>query len=108
MDFGKPQQIFAIVIWHAHNMAKAYHDVIVQSADNPEFTWHVHRLFNNDWDGTAGLGGGQDREYCESYEGKLIDAKGVNTRWLRFYSRGSTESGLNEYTEIEVYGRPAK
>ena len=42
------------------------------------------------------------------FEGKLIDAKGARARFLRFYSKGSTESALNEYTEIEVYGRPAK
>ena len=34
MDFGSPQEIFAVVIWHAHNMAKVYHDVIVQVADD--------------------------------------------------------------------------
>jgi len=33
-------------------------------------------------------------------------AKKLNS--IRFYSKGSTESALNEYTEIEVYGRPAK
>ena len=49
-----------------------------------------------------------DREYFETHEGKLIDAKGVKARYLRFYSKGSTESALNEYTEIEVYGRTAK
>jgi hypothetical protein len=44
----------------------------------------------------------------EVYEGKLINAKGVKARFIRFYSKGSTESALNEYTELEVYGRPAK
>src|SRR3954465_9693045 len=33
MDFGSPQEIFAAVIWHAHNSAKIYHDVIVQVAN---------------------------------------------------------------------------
>ena len=51
---------------------------------------------------------GTDREYFETHEGRLINAKGVKARYLRFYSKGSTESALNEYTEIEVYGRPAK
>ena len=37
MDLGSPQEIFAIVIWHAHNMPKVYHDVIVQVADDPDF-----------------------------------------------------------------------
>ncbi len=108
MDFGSPQEIFAVVLWHAHNTAKVYHDVIVQVADDPDFIENVRTIFNNDSDNSSGLGVGTDREYFETYEGKLIDAKGVKARYIRFYSKGSTESALNEYTEIEVYGRPAK
>jgi hypothetical protein len=108
MDLGSPQEVFAIVIWHAHNAAKVYHDVIVQASDDPDFVNNVQALFNNDYDNTSGLGAGTDREYFETREGKLINAKGVKARYLRFYCKGSTESALNEYTEIEVYGRPAK
>jgi hypothetical protein len=108
MDLGSPHEVFAIVIWHAHNMLKVYHDVIVQVADDPDFKQSVHTLFNNDQDNTSGVGVGTDREYFETREGKLIDAKGIKARYIRFYSRGSTNGGLNEYTEIEVYGRPAR
>ncbi len=108
LDLGSPAEIFAIVIWHAHNMAKVYHDVIVQVADDADFIENVRTVFNNDADNTSGLGVGTNREYFETYEGKLIDAKGVKARYIRFYSKGSTESALNEYTELEVYGRPAK
>jgi hypothetical protein len=108
MDFGSPQEIFALVIWHAHNMAKVYHDVIVQVADDSDFTERVRTVFNNDTDNSSGLGVGANREYIETYEGKLINAKGIKARYIRFYSNGSTESALNEYTEIEVYGRQAK
>ena len=108
MDFGSPQDIYAIVIWHAHNSAKVYHAVVVRAADNPDFTENVRTIFNNDQENSSGLGAGTDREYFETNEGKLIDAKGIKARYLRFYSKGSTESALNEYTEIEVYGRPAK
>jgi RNA polymerase sigma factor (sigma-70 family) len=106
LDLGGPRQIFAIALWHAHNAAKVYHDVIVQVADDPDLTDKVRTLFNNDQDNSSGLGKDRDLEYFETYEGKLIDAKGVEGRFLRFYSKGSTESALNEYTEIEVYGRP--
>ena len=99
---------FALVIWHAHNMAKVYHDVIVQVADDPDFTEKVRTVFNNDLDNSSGLGVGSDREYFETHEGKLINARGIKARYIRFYSNGSTESALNEYTEIEVYGRQAK
>src|SRR5215472_5749545 len=95
MDLGSPSEIFAIVIWHAHNTAKVYHDVIVQVADDPYFKENVRTIFNNDRDNTAGLGAGRDREYVETYEGKLINARGVKGRFIRFYSHGSTESALN-------------
>jgi hypothetical protein len=108
MDLGSLNEIFAIVIWHAHNTAKVYHDVIVQVADDPDFKENVRTIFNNDQDNSSGLGAGTDREYFETNEGKLIDAKGVKGRYIRFYSKGSTESALNEYTELEVYGRAAK
>ncbi len=108
MDLGSPQEIFALVVWHAHNAAKVYHDVIVQAADDQDFIQNVKTIYNNDQDNTSGLGVGTDREYFETHEGRLINAKGIKARYLRFYSKGSTESALNEYTEIEVYGRPAK
>ena len=108
MDLGSRQEIFAIAIWHAHDMAKVYHDVIVRVADDPDFIEKVRTVFNNDTDNSSGLGVGANREYIETYEGKLINAKGIKARYIRFYSNGSTESALNEYTEIEAYGRQAK
>ena len=105
VDLGSLGEIFALVIWHAHNTPKIYHDVIVQVADNPDFTKNVRTVFNNDSDNSSGLGVGTQREYVETYEGKLINAKGVKARYIRFYSKGSTESALSEYTEIEIYVR---
>jgi hypothetical protein len=108
LDLGSPQEIFALVVWHAHNTAKVYHSVVVQAADDQDFIQNVKTIYNNDQENKAGLGVGTDREYFETHEGRLIDAKGIKARFLRFYSKGSTESALNEYTEIEVWGRPAK
>lgn len=108
VDLGSEAEIYAIVFWHAHNAPKVYHDVIVQVSDDPKFAAGVKTLFNNDIDNSSGLGVGTDREYFETYQGKLIDAKGVKARYARLYSNGSTESVLNEYTEVEVWGRPAK
>jgi hypothetical protein len=108
LDLGAPHEVFAIVLWHAHNTPKVYHDVIVQVADDPEFKQNVRTIFNNDQDDSSKLGAGTDREYFETFEGRLIDAKGAKASAIRFYSKGSTESALNEYTELEVYARPAK
>src|SRR5208337_5263482 len=68
LDFGSPQEIFAVVIWHAHNSAKVYHDVIVQVADDPDFIENVRTVFNNDASNASGLGVGTNREYFETYE----------------------------------------
>jgi len=108
LDLGGPNQIFAIAVWHAHNTPKVYHDVVVQLADDADFKQNVRTLFNNDQDNTSNLGTGTDREYFETFEGRLIDAKGAKASFVRLYSKGSTESALNEYTEVEVYGKAAK
>jgi hypothetical protein len=84
-----------------------FHSVIVQVSDDPNFIDGVTTLFNNDQENAAGLGIGKDREYFETYEGKLIDAKGIKARYVRLYSKGSTyQDPLNRYTEVEVYGLP--
>ena len=106
-DLGAPQEIYAIVFWHAHDTAKVYRSVVVQVADDADFTAHVRTLFNNDRDNGAGLGAGTDRQYFETFMGKIVNAKGAPARYVRLYSHGSTDSALNEYTEVEIYGRPA-
>jgi hypothetical protein len=107
-DLGAPKEIFAIVFWHSHDAPKVYHDVAVRLSDDPEFKDNVNTIFNNDIDNSSKLGAGADREYFETHEGKLIDAKGAKARYVRLYSKGSTDSALNEYTEVEIYGRPPK
>jgi len=41
-------------------------------------------------------------------EGLLVDAKGVRGRYVRLYSNGNTVDELNRYTEVAVYGLPAR
>jgi hypothetical protein len=106
IDLEKEYPIYAIVIWHDHRWLQVFHDVIVQSADDPEFTKNVKTIFNNDYDNSSGLGIGTEKEYFETNEGKLIDAKGIKARYLRFYSKGSSLSAYNVYQEIEVYALP--
>ncbi|MCB1129001.1 MAG: hypothetical protein KDM81_21055 [Verrucomicrobiae bacterium] len=108
VDLGQKAKIYAVVLWHAHNTYQVYHDVIVQVSDDPDFTTGVKTLYNNDFDNSSGVGIGTDKEYFEDYQGRLIDAKGAEGRYLRLYSRGSTYSALNRYTEVEVWGTPAE
>jgi hypothetical protein len=108
IDLGSPNEIYAIVIWHAHDTPKVYHGIVAQVADDAQFTQNVRTLFNNDRSNGDGLGVGANREYFETNEGKLIEGKGTVARYVRLYSKGSTESRLNEYIEVEVYGRAPK
>jgi hypothetical protein len=108
IDLREPQRIYAIMVWHYHASARVYHDVVIQVADDPDFITNVRTVYNNDHDNSAGLGLGEEKEYWETYEGRLIDAKGVTARYVRLYSNGSTEDDQNHYTEVEVYGLPAK
>jgi len=106
LDLGRAQELFAVVVWHYHGDPRVTHDVVVQTAEDPDFITGVRTLFNNDQDNSAGLGIGKDREYFETFEGKLVEAGGARGRYLRLYSHGSTADDLNRYTEVEVYGRP--
>ena len=92
LDFDRPQENYGIIIWHNFDSQNVCKDVVVQAGDDLDMADHVRTLFNNDQDNTSGLGVGSNREYYETYEGKLLDAKGVKARSLRFYSKGNTDS----------------
>ncbi len=108
IDLGQKARIYAVVVWHFHKQARVYNDVVVQVADDVDFISDVKTIFNNDHDNSAGLVIGSDKNYIETYEGKLIDAGGVEGRYVRLYSNGSTSNDLNHYVEVEVYGRAAE
>lgn len=104
IDLEQPSKIYAIVVWHCHNTPQIYRDVIVQLSDDPEFKEGVTTVYNNDYDNSSKLGEGNDKEYFENHEGRLIDTKGKKARYVRLYSRGSSYSGMNRYMEVEVWG----
>ena len=108
IDLKQKHTLYAIAVWHYHKQARIYKDVVVQVADDPDFVTGVRTLFNNDPDNSAGLGIGKDMRYVETHEGKLIDAKGVEARYVRLYSNGNDAAPLNQYVEVEVYGRPGQ
>lgn len=109
IDLGASSKLFYLLFWHYHMDPVVFRDVVVQVSNDPEFKTGVTTLFNNDVDNSSGLGLGKDREYYETSEGKLVDAKGTTARYVRLYSAGSTfRDPLNRYTEVEVYGVQAK
>ncbi|MEK7767575.1 MAG: hypothetical protein AAB368_15195 [bacterium] len=106
IDLGRPCEVFAILLWHYHGDPRVYHDVVVQTGADPDFLRDARLVFNNDSDNSCGQGAGKDREYFETFEGKLLDLKGAKARFVRCWSRGSTADEMTRYTEVEVYGRP--
>jgi hypothetical protein len=108
IDLGQAAHIHAIALWLSFDMERVYHDVIVQVADDPDFITNARILFNNDRDNSSGLGIGEDLEYFETHEGKLIAVNAVKARYVRVYTHGNTENEMNRFTEVEVYGRAAK
>jgi len=101
IDLEKESDIFAVLVWHFHSQERVYFDVIVQVANDPKFEKDVTTIFNDSTDG------GKDLAYKETYEGKLIDAKGAKGRYVRLYSKGNTTNKMNHYIEVEVFGKPA-
>lgn len=108
IDLGAKSNIYAVVLWHFHKQPRVYFDVVVQVADDKDFISNVKTIFNNDIDNSSGLGAGKDMHYVETSEGRLIDAKGVQARYVRCYSKGNTNNDLNHYIEVEVYGTAVK
>lgn len=109
IDLQKTSVLYAVALWHFHSHRRAYHDVIVQVSDDPEFRKGVVTLFNNDHDNSAGLGRGLDLPYVETRFGLLVNGRGedgayATGRYLRCYSHGNTANEMNHYLEIEVHG----
>ncbi|UWZ81914.1 discoidin domain-containing protein [Occallatibacter riparius] len=107
IDLGKSANIYAVLLWHFHSQARVYRDVVAQVSDDASFKSGVTTIFNNDFKNEVGAGPGKDQNYVETYQGKLIDAKGAKGRYVRFYSNGNTTNKLNDYIEVEVWGKPA-
>jgi hypothetical protein len=108
IDLGAEADIYAIVVWHYHSTARVYKDVVVQVAADRDFINNVKTVYSNDDDNSAGLGIGNDKNYIETSEGRLIDVKGIRGRYVRLYSNGNNANDLNHYIEVEVYGKPVK
>ncbi len=111
VDLEKRCEIFAIVMWHRFNRSQwVFRDVIVETADDKDFITNKRILFNNDHDGSLGKGHGvgTDWQYVETYEGKLVDAKGIKARYVRFWSNGNVFDESTYWIEAQVFGRTVK
>ena len=104
IDLEQTAAVHAVWVWHFHSQRRAYHDVIIQVSDDPQFKTGVTTIFNNDYDDSAKMGKGKDNPYVESHFGMVADGRGAKGRYVRLYSNGSTSNEMNHYIEVEVYG----
>jgi len=107
IDLGAPHEVYGILFWHTFQ-PRVYFSVVVQTADDARFTQNLQTWFNNDSDNKTGHGAGKNLNYIDTYEGKLVDAKGVRARYVRLYSNGNNANKLNHYVEVEIFGKAAK
>ena len=106
LDLGAEHLISAVCVWHDQGDERVYKDVIMQISNDPKFLEGVTTIFNNDHDDSAKLGKkGTDKEYRERNDGRPVDAKLTKGRYVRCYSNGSTSEPVNNYIEIEVFGK---
>ena len=106
LDLGAEHVISAVCVWHDQGDERVYKDVIMQISNDPKFLEGVTTIFNNDHDDSAKLGKkGTDKEYRERNDGRPVDAKLTKGRYVRCYSNGSTSEPVNNYIEIEVFGK---
>lgn len=105
IDLEKESEINAIWLWHFHSQKVAYHDVIIQVSNDPDFKSGVTTLFNNDYDNSSELGKGDNNPYTESRFGKVIPGKSTKGRYVRLYSNGNSSNEMNHYIEVEVWGK---
>ncbi len=99
IDLETAAKMYAILVLHYHLQDRVYFDVVVQVSNDPTFEKDVATIFDNT------VGTGKDPAYIETYEGKLIDAKGVKGRYVRLCSNGNTANKMNHYIEVEVFGK---
>ena len=100
IDLEQNSEIYAVLVWHYFFRDRVYYDVMVQVSNDPTFSKDVTTVYDNS-------AAGKDRPYIDSYQGKLIDAKGIKGRYVRLYSNGNTDNKMNHYIEVEVFGQPA-
>jgi hypothetical protein len=109
IDLEKPCTVFGLGLWHYYGIERVYLDQIIQISDDPEFKTGVTTVFNNDHDNSSEMGKGADKEYIETYRGRVVRVpEGATGRYVRLHCRGNAESDLTHYIEVEVYGVPAK
>jgi hypothetical protein len=106
VDLGAEKEVYGVWVWHSHKQAVAYKGVVVGVSNDPEFK-NPTLIFNNDYDNSSGFGNGQDLSYVETNHGRWMPVKQapVKARYIRLHSSGRYIDDMNQYVEVEVWGK---
>lgn len=110
VDLGAEHTVYCVVVWHYYKNPTIYNDVIVQVADDAEFTQNARTVFNNDNDNSAGFGPGTDTAYFARWWGELVDIRGAaregtRCRYVRIFTNGGCGDEPTRFVEIQAYGK---
>ncbi|MBN2652032.1 MAG: discoidin domain-containing protein [Spirochaetales bacterium] len=101
INLGKLVEINRIRIWRDFEKGARYKGVVIELADNPEFSDPV-QIFNNDKNNINGRGVGTDCEYAEKWTGTIFDVDSQKAQFIRIWSAGSNLSSNNLISEIQI------
>ena len=119
VDLGESRLIYAVLVWHNHTDPRVFRDVVVMLSDDEDFQ-NTRIVYNNDHDNSSGFGVGENYEYFESDEGELVANTSTegdrlvmteplgHARYVRLWANGSTKDDVNQYAEVEVWGRASE
>ena len=110
VDLGATHTLHGIVIWHYYKNPVIYNDVIVQIADDLEFSSNVRTVFNNDHDNSSGLGQGSDTAFFARWWGEIVDLRGpakegTPARCIRVWTNGACGGEPTRLVEIQAFGK---
>lgn len=112
IDLEQEALVDAVVVWHYFMNDRVVNDVIIQVSNDPTFESGVTTIFNNAAEGDttelAGVGSGTDPAFIGTYHGRQIAGNGARGQYVRLWSNGNSDNRMNEYIEVEVWGRPAQ
>ncbi len=112
IDLEETHQIYAVAVWHFYKQPRVYTDVVIQVADDPDFSRNVRTLYNSDADNSLGFGTGEDPVFQSSPwpvladTGKACGGMSTPARYVRAWTGDDCSFDSPRFVEIAVYGVP--
>jgi hypothetical protein len=94
IDLDDDYLIDTIKIWHYYADGRTYHDNKIALSDKGDFLGEEVVVFDTN---------GDDEEYQETPEGKIINFEPVSARYIRAWVGGNTVNQWSHWVEIQAF-----